>query len=174
MEKRENYMSSSSLAAELTRAELAMIRAIEAFSRWSTVLHKTVANSPLSYRDVAVLHAIRMCGDAQNLSELLMFLNRNDVSTLQYSLKKLEQDDLVQRVTGSSKREAGYRLTERGLKATGQYAELRGEILINLLKDLRDYGPALESAAAAMERLTGAYDQAAQSVMNRKISGKPA
>lgn len=167
----ESYMSQSDLAAELTRAEMAIIRTIEAFSRWSTVLQKSASGSPLSYRDVAVLHAIRMCGEAQNLSELLMFLNRNDVSTLQYSLKKLEQDDLVQRVTGSSKREAGYRLTDRGIEATSEYARLRDEILISLLDDLKDFSTSLQSAAGTIERMTGMYDQATQTVMNRRISG---
>lgn len=168
----ELYMSRSELAAELTRAELAMMRAIEAFSRWCNVLHKTVANAHLSYRDIALLHAIRMCGKAQNLSELLMFLNRNDVSTLQYSLKKLEQENLVQRVTGSSKREAGYLLTEYGIAATEEYSEIRSEILVSLLDEFRDFGPRLSTASSAIERLSGAYDQATQSVMNRKLSGK--
>lgn len=171
-ESDETYMSHSDLATELTRAELAIMRSIEAFSRWCTVLHKTVANAHLSYRDIALLHAIRMCGNAQNLSELLMFLNRNDVSTLQYSLKKLEKEDLVKRVTGSSKREAGYLLTEHGLKATEQYAQIRDEILVDLLGEFRDFGPRLETAASVIERLTGAYDQATQSVMNRKLRGK--
>tara|TARA_R110002110_G_scaffold413729_1_gene641567 strand:- start:47571 stop:48095 length:525 start_codon:yes stop_codon:yes gene_type:complete len=168
----EDYMSRTALGAELTRTELAMIRAIEAFSRWGTVLHKAVANAHLSYRDIAVLHAIRMCGNAQNLSELMMFLNRNDVSTLQYSLKKLEQEALVQRVTGKSKREAGYVLTEAGLDATERYSAVREEILLTLLEELRDFGPRLEAASSAIERLSGAYDQAAQTVMNRRLSGK--
>ncbi len=168
----ETYLSTSELAAELTRAELAMIRSIEAFSRWCNTLHKTVANAHLSYRDIAVLHAIRLCGNAQNLSELLMFYNRNDVSTLQYSLKKLEQEDLVKRVTGSSKREAGYQLTEKGIEATKKYAEIRLEILVGLLDEVKDFGPKIGAAASAIERLTSAYDQATQSVMNLRLSGK--
>ncbi|WP_187276326.1 winged helix DNA-binding protein [Parahaliea maris] len=168
----ENYMSSSELAAELTRVELAIIRTIEAFSRWSTVLQKSASGSPLSYRSVALLHSIRMCGGAQNLSELLMFLNRNDVSTLQYSLKKLEQDDLIERVTGSSKREAGYRLTDKGMEATSEYARLREEILIRLLDDLKDFDTALKRSAGTIERMTAVYDQATQTVMNRKISAR--
>lgn len=168
----EQYMTETEIAAELTRAELSIIRGIEAFSRWSATLHKTVANSHISYRDIAVLHSIRMCGNAQNLSELLMFLNRNDVSTLQYSLKKLEQEELVNRVTGNSKRETGYQLSEKGVEVTDRYASLRDEILIKILEDQRNFGEALESAANVFERLTGIYDQATQTVMNRKILGK--
>ena len=171
-ETKELYMSKTPLAGKLTRAELSIIRATEAFSRWSATLHKTVANSHIGYRDVAVLHAIRMCGNAQNLSELLLFLNRNDVSTLQYSLKKLEQEELVDKVTGNSKRETGYQLTPKGEEVTDLYAGIRDEILINLIEEQHNFGPALEAAANVFERLTGIYDQATQTVMNRKIMGK--
>jgi predicted MarR family transcription regulator len=112
-----------------------------------------------------------MRGGAQNLSELLLFLNRNDVSTLQYSLKKIEQHGLVERITGNSRREAGYRLTDKGVRATEEYAQLRQEILVSLLADVNGLPEALAGAAGALERLTGIYDQSTQSVLNRKILG---
>jgi predicted MarR family transcription regulator len=101
----------------------------------------------------------------------LLFLNRNDVSTIQYSLRKIEQAGLIERITGNSRREAGYRLTEKGEQATVDYAELRADILVALVEDIIDMKKALENAAAAMERLTGLYDQSTQAVLNRKILG---
>lgn len=166
---RLHYMTDSAAAAALTRAELAMIRAVEAFSRWCYFLHKSVSDAPLSATDVWLLHSIRMRGNAQNLSELLLFLNRNDVSTLQYSLRKIEQSGLIERVTGNSRREAGYRLTEKGMAATDAYARLRDELLVALVGDVWELAGALDSAAGALERLTGLYDQSTQTVLNRKI-----
>lgn len=166
------YMTGSEHAAALTRTELALIRALEAFSRWCVFLHKGVSNGTLSAHDVWLLHSIRMRGDVQNLSELLLFLNRNDVSTLQYSLRKLEQHGLVERVTGSSRREAGYRLTTAGVTATDDYADVREELLVRLVAEIDNFGPALENAASAVERLTGLYDQSTQTILNRKILGK--
>lgn len=163
------YMTGSSPAAALTRTELAMIRALEAFSRWCVFLHKGVSDSALSAHDVWLLHSIRMRGDVQNLSELLLFLNRNDVSTLQYSLRKLEQHGLVERATGNSKREAGYRLTPAGEAATDAYAAVREELLVGLVAEVREFEPALEGAARALERLTGLYDQSVQTILNRRI-----
>jgi predicted MarR family transcription regulator len=165
------YMTRSADASTLTRAELAMIRVLEAFSRWSYFLHKSVSGRPLGPQDVWLLHSIRMCGGAQNLSELLLFLNRNDVSTIQYSLRKIEQFGLIERVTGHSKREAGYRLTELGIEATDSYAELREEMMVGLVGDVIGLVPALAEAASALERLTSLYDQSTQSVLNRKILG---
>lgn len=163
------YMTGKPAGAGLTRAELALIRATQAFERWASFLHGAVSDVHLSVQDATLLHSIRMRGGAQNLSELLLFLNRNDVSTIQYSLRKIEQGGLIERVTGNSKREAGYRLTEAGYEATQAYAEVRDEVLISLINEVRDLGEQLDSAAATLERLTSIYDQATQQVLNRKI-----
>lgn len=168
----DRYMTGTQGAAALTRTELAMIRATEAFSRWSLFLHKSVSGVSLASEDVWLLHAIRMCGGVQNLSELLLFLNRNDVSTIQYSLRKIEQWGLIRRVTGSSRREAGYRLTEDGMRATDDYAQIREDVLITLVDDINGFLPKLEQAAGVVERMTALYDQSTQTVLNRRILGK--
>lgn len=170
----DRYMTRAAEAAALTRAELAMIRAVEAFGRWCFFLHKSVSGEPLNAQDVWLLHSIRMRGGAQNLSELLMFVGRNDVSAIQYSLRKIEQAGLIERVTGNSKREAGYRMTEKGLAATDAYARSRDQLLVSLVGDVSGLAPALNSAAAALERMTGLYDQSTQTVLNRKILGEVA
>jgi predicted MarR family transcription regulator len=167
----DRYMTSSDAASSLTRAELALIRANEAFERWSFFLHKSIGGTALGAQDVFLLHSIRMRGGAQNLSELLLFLNRNDVSTIQYSLRKIEQVGLIERITGNSKREAGYRLTSKGEEMTDAYSRVREQVLITLVDDINGMKQALEAAAAALERLTGLYDQSTQTVLNRKILG---
>jgi predicted MarR family transcription regulator len=169
----DRYMTTGPQASALTRMELAMIRAMEAFGRWSIFLHKAVSGTGFSMQDIALLHSIRMRGGAQNLSELLLFLNRNDVSTIQYSLRKLEQHGLVERIVGSSKREAGYTLTPRGEAITQDYSRVREELLVQLVSEVQNFGPAIEDAAAVLERLTGLYDQSTQTVLNRKILGDP-
>lgn len=165
----DRYMTTNEQTSALTRTELAMIRATEAFGRWSFFLNKAVSKSALSHHDVWLLHSIRMRGGAQNLSELLLFLNRNDVSTIQYSLRKLEQHGLVERIVGNSKREAGYKLTEEGSRSTEAYASLRAEVLAKLIGEINQFVPTLESAAAALERMAGLYDQSTQTILNRRI-----
>lgn len=163
------YMTDSPAAATLTRVELAMVRAIESFSRWCVFLHQSVSEAGLTAQDVWLLHSIRMRGAAQNLSELLLFLNRNDVSTLQYTLRKLEDNGLVERVPGKSKRETGYRMTDLGIQVTDRYAQARSELLVHLIEEVKDVDVSMRITAAALERLTGAYDQATQAVLNRSI-----
>jgi len=165
----DRYMTRSPAAAALTRAELAIIRSDEAFMRWAYFLHQNVSGAPLSAQDISLLHSIRMHGQAQNLSELMLFLNRNDVSTIQYTLKKLEQSGYVERIPGKSKREAGCKLTEEGMRITDAFAELREELLVGLVEDVNGFVEDLLKAAATLERLTGIYDQSTQSALNRKI-----
>lgn len=169
MKMASKYMTRRPAGSALTRLELSVIRSSQAFERWCFFLHAAVSDTRLSAQDVWILHSIRMRGGAQNLSELLLFLNRNDVSTIQYSLRKIEQSGLIERVTGNSKREAGYRLTEAGEKVTLEYADLRDELMIELAEEIRDFDESLNAAAATLERLTGIYDQATQRVLNRRI-----
>jgi predicted MarR family transcription regulator len=171
MQDLDRYMTHNKDAAMVTRAELATIRAIEAFSRWSFFLHRSVSPSALAAQDVWLLHAIRMRGGAQNLSELLLFFNRNDVSALQYSLRKIEQAGLIERIAGHSRREAGYRLTDAGMAATSDYAEARDEMLITLVGEVAGLDSALENAATALERLASLYDQSVHTLLNRRILG---
>lgn len=168
----DTYMTEGDDAAALTHAELSLIRANEAFSRWSEYLHMSVSSARLGFQEICLLHSIRMRGGAQNLSELLMFLNRTDVSTIQYSLRKIEQHGLIERVTGKSRREAGYRLTPSGVAATDAYAAAREEILLSLVAEIKGFNGSLSGAAAALERLTGLYDQATQTVLNRRIMAR--
>jgi predicted MarR family transcription regulator len=163
------YMTDADAAAALTRIELATIRAMEAFGRWAHYLHGSVSGARIGFQEICLLHSIRMRGGAQNLSELMMFLNRTDVSTIQYSLRKIEQHGLIERVTGRSRREAGYRLTEAGVRTTDAYARRRTAILLELIEEINGFTGSLGTAAAALERMTGLYDQATQTVLNQKI-----
>lgn len=167
----DRYMSGSELAAVLVRMEVAMVRTIEGFARWSSTLHRCVSGTSIGPQEVWLLHGIRMRGGPQNLSELLQFLNRNDVSTIQYSLRKIESFGLIERVTGGSRREAGYRLTEKGRAATSDYATVREEVLVGLLDTLQASVETLQRTAEALEQLTGVYDQTTQQVLNRKNMG---
>lgn len=167
----DDYMSASETAAKLTRMEVAMVRTIEGFGRWTAALQRSVSGAPLGPQEVWLLHGIRMRGGPQNLSELLQFLNRNDVSAIQYSLRKIEQYGLIERVTGGSKREAGYRLTAKGQAATSAYAEVREEMLVELVKNMLISVETLERTATSLEQMTGVYDQTTQLVLNRKNLG---
>lgn len=166
------YMSSSEQAAALTRLELGIIRITEGFSRWVEELNKFASKESLNYQDVAVLHAIRMRGGARNLSEILIFLNRHDVSTIHYCLRKLEKVELVKKVSGASKREASYALTEKGQEVTAEYARLREVYLLSRIGDMRVFDDGLDTTANVIECLISTYEQSVQALLSERAIRK--
>ncbi len=169
------YMTQTAEAAALTRLELAIIRIYEAFGRWAIELHKLGDDSamPIGFHDIAVLHCTRMRSQAPSLSELLHFLNRHDTANIQYSLKKLTKYGLVKSCAGSSRRESRFTLTASGKQITDEYASVRNDVLINLLRRSEASEDTLTKAAMSLEHLIGMYDQATQTVLNRHILGTP-
>ncbi|HYC02178.1 MAG TPA: winged helix DNA-binding protein [Azospirillaceae bacterium] len=170
--KPPGYMTATPCAQTLTRLELALIRVWEAFSRWATELNTAVSGEPFGFQDVVVLHAIRMRQGPRNLTEVLRFLNRSDVSNIQYSLRKLERAGLVRRSAGATKRESSYALTPLGTEVTDRFSARRQELLVGLAGEVLDFAPQMERAAAVLERLVGLYDQSTQSVLNERIVGR--
>ena len=162
------YMSGSPQASALTRLELGLIRVGEGFARWVEELNKFASGESLSYQDIAVLHAIRMLGGAHNLSEILIFLHRHDVSTIHYCLRKLENAELVEKVPGPSKRETSYVLTELGQQATANYAKLRDSLLVSRVSEMGLSDDDINAAAQMIENLIGAYEQSMRALLSQR------
>jgi predicted MarR family transcription regulator len=154
-----------------TPGELALVRMFESFARWATELTDEVSHGNLTYEDAAVLHCLRLRRGMRNLSELLMFMNRSDVSNLQYSLRKLERAGLVRRLRGESKRESSYVLTDHGKEVTDRYGVVREAMLVRLTADVVGFDSQMIAASTVLERMVGLYDQATQSVLNQRITG---
>jgi predicted MarR family transcription regulator len=165
----DRYLAQDDLAATLTRLEMAMIRSTAAFSRWAPELHKLVTGDQLGMQDTAVLHCIRLRGGSTTLAEMMMFLNRHDLASIQYSLRKLERSGLVRKAKGPQRREIYYSITDRAREHTELYAARRYEILIELCREVTGLETSIASAAAVLERLTGIYDQAIQTVLNQSV-----
>ena len=161
-------MSGSPEAATLTRLELGIIRITEGFGRWVEELNKFASGESLNYQDVTVLHAVRMLGGARNLSEILIFLHRYDVSTIHYCLRKLENAELVKKAPGPTKRETSYALTGLGQEATANYAKLRQSLLVARVREMRLSDDDINTAAQVIEHLIGAYDQSMQALLSQR------
>jgi predicted MarR family transcription regulator len=156
-------------AAALTRLEMGVLRAQEAFASWAVELSKHCAAGQLSFQDIALLHCVRLRGGTPTLSDMLIFLHRTDLAALQYAFRKLEKLGLVRRVRGAARREVAYEATDKGRSITNDYARRRHEILVRLVADIVDMDRSMHAAAAVLERMVGIYDQATQSVLNEHL-----
>lgn len=166
------HMAGDPLAAALTRLELGVVRAQEALASWGIELHKQVAAEQLSWHELSVLHCIRLRGEGATLAELLVFLHRHDLASLQYCLRKLEGHGLIRRSRGASRREICFSLTEKGRQVTDAYADMRQSVLVALCRELLDMPRILTEAAGALERMIAIYDQATQTILNQRLTAQ--
>lgn len=167
--KPDRYLSSNSVAATLTRLELALLRSAAAFTRWVPELHKFVSGEQLTFQEAAIMHCIRLRGGSTTLAEMLIFLHRHDLASVQYSLRKLERAGLVRRAKGPQRREIYYSITDKGREQTVSYAQMRARLLVRLCEEVVGFESSMTTAAAALERLTGIYDQATQDALNQHL-----
>jgi predicted MarR family transcription regulator len=105
----------------------------------------------------------------KSISELARLLKRDDLSNMQYSVRKLLKDGLIERTRGAnSKRDVTYQVTQRGREITDQYAQFRRELLISLLESATRQTD-FSAVAAALNMMSALYDQAASVAATHRI-----
>lgn len=148
------------MVAEL---EYALIRTWEAFGRWQSECLAAVTGLDVSGSDNAMLHIIRLKDRPKGIKEIARLMNRDDLPNIQYSLRKLQQAKLIERVGGDSKRKgATYRVSEKGRIITDQYAQLRGKLLIGFTRSVTNLERDLDNASITLDLMAGIYEQAAR------------
>jgi len=146
----------------VTELEYAQIRVSEALARWESECLAAVLGKVLSGHDVALLHVIRMKDRAKGVTEIARLLNRDDIANIQYSIRKLSNLGLVQKSGRDGRKTVRYCTTEKGMKASEDYAKLRRHLLFSLTRAMGNWEEKLTEAAKVLDLMTGIYDQAAR------------
>ncbi len=159
------HLSTTDHEVALTEIEFSLFRIYASFQRWMDDLaaccHSAEAQS-LSGMDFAVLNVIRMHNRAKSISEIGRLMNRDDISNLQYSVRKLTKSGLISKVGAHAhKKGATYTTTAKGLEATDTYARYRKELLLPLTRAIADSDQRMDQVANVLSLLSGIYDQAA-------------
>jgi predicted MarR family transcription regulator len=142
--------------------EYALMRCIESFNGWQQECLAAVAGHKVSATDNVVLHITRMNDRPKSVTELAKLMNRADLSNLKYSIRKLVEGGLLEKVSEGGKRKGmRYQATEAGIKLTESYAGLRREQLMPQVSSLADSKDMLDQATHALNLLGGIYDQVA-------------
>ena len=169
------HLATDSYEVGLTELEFALLRVSEAFGRWQADCLACCFPSTFSGADTAVLHVIRMHDRPKSISEIGRLLNRDDISNLQYGIRKLAKAGLIEKskVSGN-KRGVTYQVSELGREVTDRYAEFRDELLISLTKSMSDWKDNLEQVSRVLNLMSGMYDQASCVAASHKISSDTA
>ena len=133
--------------------------------QFTTKLGKQLADpcplGGLSGTDNSVLHIIRMHDRAKSISGVARHLNRDDISNLQYSLRKLTKAGLIERAgRNDSKRSATYKVTDEGTRVSELFAQFRRELLLSLTDSIKDFDADVSIASRILNITSGLYDHA--------------
>lgn len=161
---RRPIVSSAHLAAnsmaELSEFEFALMMANNAFNRWCLRCMNAAGIGDLAALDVLVIHSINHRDRAKRLADICLVLNIEDSHTVNYAVKKLIRQGLVE---GERRgKEIFYRTTAAGREACLNYRKVREELLINSVRMLGHPEGDLSHIADIMRALSGIYDQAAR------------
>ncbi len=145
----------------VTELEFSLIRATSAFDRWQAECLAAVAHQQLGSTDNAILHVIRLKERPKTTTEIARLLNRDDVANLQYSIRKLQDAGLIERCRAGKRKGTSYRVTQRGMVITEEYAVLRSNLLMNLIPSVERWDEQVQGAKRILDLMRGIYDQAA-------------
>lgn len=157
---KEWHLSRTFEESSLTDFEFSFMHAMHAFERWLIQAARALQLDELSSQEIIILHVVRMMDRPKDASTVAHLLNRDDLSNVQYSLRKLEKLSLIEREKfGSSSR---YSISERGLDLTERYAAVRRNMLVRQLSQLDNLSHRLENGTELNELLAGFFDVAAR------------
>ena len=143
--------------------EYALLRCIESFNGWQQECLAAAAGHKMSATDNVVLHITRMNERPKTVTELARLLNRDDLSNIKYSIRKLLDAGLIEKATDSGRlKGTRYRTTEAGIALTERFADLRRQQLIPALGSIAGVIQRLDGIAHTLNLVGGIYDQVAQ------------
>jgi predicted MarR family transcription regulator len=156
------HLAQTEQEVRFTDFEFALFRVAAAFERWQKDCLAACVEEPMSGMDNSILHMIRMHERPKSISDIARLLNRDDLSNLQYSLRKLASNGLVERAgKKESKRTATYQVTAKGKEVTDLYREFRRELLMPLTESIKDFEGDVETTCRILNLISGIYDHAA-------------
>jgi len=169
------HLSTNQDETNLTELEFALFRNYSALTRWmddcAACCH--TSEQPCNGMDYAILNMIRMHERPKSIAEVARLINRDDISNIQYAIKKLTKAGLIEKVGESmQKRGATYKVTPAGVEATDKYAGFRRELLLPMVKTIHNAGEETDQIVRVLSLLSGIYDQASCIAASHRIPNK--
>lgn len=162
------HLSENNDEIALTELEIALFRTFAAFDAWQHHSQVAAADESLNRTDCMVLNIVRMKDRAKTAAEITRLLNRDDISNIQYSLRKLEKLSLIQIARPHKKKSKAYEATEKGRNATEMHAQLRRELMTKAASQMKNWQARAEDAAELLDHLRALYEHASMVVTIHK------
>ena len=144
----------------ITEFEWSVIRFQQAFERYILQIAHIAGLGELSYAELVLLHVIGFADGPITLGLLARQLNADNVTNIQYGLRKLVGYQLVGKSRGAKGNVHSYHITDHGRACVEQYAHFRRQGLIGQTNAIRAIDQRLAHSAQLIGMLTGVYDEA--------------
>lgn len=152
----------------VTEFEQALICAAESFYRFAgALLGPEAREHNLSGQDCVILQQLIVTGSPRRIGDLLRFANRDDVSNVQYSLRKLIKAGLVKQIRGARHRDMTYAATPLGARVSARLVSQRRDLLMKPTKDIADLDRQMRALTLSLGLLTGVYDHGTRVLVGR-------
>jgi predicted MarR family transcription regulator len=152
------HLSQSDTEVVCTELEFALMRCFEAFGRWQTECLASVSDLGASGPENALLHIVRMNDRAKSIKELARLTNRDDIPNIQYSMRKLVSEGLIEK-QGSGRTGVTYQATDKAKQVTDDYGAIRKNLLIEQISSLPQFDDRLKEAGQSLNILAGIYEE---------------
>ncbi|ABI57810.1 winged helix DNA-binding protein [Alkalilimnicola ehrlichii MLHE-1] len=143
-----------------TEFEWSLLRFQEAFQRFCLQVASISGLGSLNYSELIILHVINMQSHPQPSALIARQLNRDDLPNIQYSLRKLIKQGLVEKVKDTGGKTYCFDATDKGRELLQHYARLRHELLTEQTKNIEQIDRKLFETGRLISLLTGLYDEA--------------
>jgi len=167
----KNHLSETEGELSLTMLETSMFTAFASIHRWQEKFTEA-CDCSISGTDNTILNVIRFNERPKGLSDIASFLNRTDLSNIQYAIRKLVKLGLVQKSKGTTKnqrKDVTYEATEAGLKLTGKFSEIRRELIYKAISDAGFDQNTLQDMSQKINAMVGIYDNVARDMSVMKF-----
>lgn len=148
--------------AMTTEFEWAVLRFEQAFLRFMLQAASMCGLGELSSAELVLLHVIRMQDGPKTAAVLARQLNMDGITNVQYSLRKLLNFGLVDKIKGANSKIWMYAATERAAGMLDEYTRIRREMLTDQTKNIENIDKKLYDTAKLISLLTGTYDEASR------------
>jgi len=147
---------------EVTEFKYAAMRMNAAFQRWNEAAMLAAGGEPLTFTEANMLHVIRMQERPKGISVIANMLNRDDISNLQYGLRKLRSLGLIRPTGTAHRKNFEYEVTAKGRALTDRFAEIAAELVYAPTRAISNIEEKVIASADLLRLMTGILDEAAR------------
>lgn len=157
------HLATTAHEIAVTELEYSLFRSYEAFSRWQIEGMIAASGKNLSPSEGTILNVIAMRNRPKGITEIGRLLNRDDMTNIQYTIRKLTKEKFIEKTTKDNRRKGvSYRVTTKGSTVIDRYVALRRTLLIKLTESIGGMNEQMENGSHILDLMTGIYEQAAR------------